>query len=229
MCICAHRDTLNGTHKQVNRVTESERETNMGTESTVRIRRNTGNITVSHYNAHRQEGTGLSLRPSSQALRWTVWDQAPQAAARSFQHSVPCQASTKTHKLSVPRSSQSHHLSRLSKCTLGPHSSLPLPWILCSNHKCSFSNGGSRRMYFPSHSWPSGRFCHPREKYFGKMTLSTGTFWRHSLQDPTNLKGWGWQCRPMTDTTGFGAMHTSCSWIPLLYRSGDLSAHFSPE
>lgn len=113
MCICAHRDTLNGTQKQVNRVTESERETNMGTESTVRIRRNACNIIVSHYNAHRQEGTGVSLRPSSQALRWTMWDQAPQAAARSFQHSVPCQASTKTHhKLSVPRTSQSHHLSR---------------------------------------------------------------------------------------------------------------------
>jgi hypothetical protein len=73
------------------------------TEKSVRIRRNACNITVSEYKVHRHRGTGMSFRPSSQTLRRTMWDQAPPAASRTFQHLVTCQASTKTlHKLITP-------------------------------------------------------------------------------------------------------------------------------
>lgn len=118
-----------------------KRKRNMETESSVRTRRNACTIAVSEGKTHRQEQTGLSLRLSSQALRWTVWDQAPQAAAWIFQHSVPCLASTETHhKLTAITILQSHQLSRALQMhtrhslslTLSPNSSFR-PQVLLIN------------------------------------------------------------------------------------------------
>lgn len=104
--------------KQCQRMRKRDRVRNR--ESTMRCRRKACNINVSEYKAYRQRGTGMSLRPSSQALRRTMWDQTPPAATRSFQHSVTCQAITNTHhKLISPRTSQSHILSRVFQMHAG--------------------------------------------------------------------------------------------------------------
>ena len=96
-------------------------------------------------------------------LRRTMWDQAPPAATWRFQHSVTCQTSKNT-------TTNSHHLEtscqRLSKWTLGTHHCL-YPWVLHSDSKFLFSSGGSRGVYYPSHSWQIFRCSLSSNKYLG--------------------------------------------------------------
>ena len=68
------------------RKSERIRKRDRDKENTMRGRRNVYNIPVSGYKAHRQRGTGMNLRHSNQALRRTMWDQAPPAATWRFQH-----------------------------------------------------------------------------------------------------------------------------------------------
>ena len=77
--------------------------------------------------SHTEKEEQAEPQASSQALRWTMWDQAPPAASSSFQHSVTCQSSTNTHTNSqLSESHISTSSQGISKCTLRTLSPLPL-------------------------------------------------------------------------------------------------------
>ena len=228
--MCIHTDTKYWTHiKEGEKETESEnvRDRDRIWKSIKRCRRNACNITVSEYKAYKEEQA--EHQASSQALRWTMQGQASRAASRSFQHSVTCQASPHTlHKLTAPTNSQIHCMSRaFQMCPVNSVSTISIPefFILTTSLSFQLEEWDESISHF-TQAWGSA----------SPLIINYGHEDEHrevlvvQLPRKPYLKSvrWRWHCWPQTDTIVFGAMHTSCSWLPLWWRSGDHSPRFSP-
>ena len=196
----------------------------------MRCRRIACNISVSEYKAHKEEQNRQSIRHL--VKHWVEQCRLGISSCyQEFQHSVLCQASTNPHhKLTAPTNSQIHLMLKAFQMYYGnSFSTISIPEFFIATTSPSFPLEGSEESI--SHITPeqASGSAFPLRSISGPDVGHRDILVVQLPRKPHFKRvRWGWHCWPQTDTTVFGAMHTSCSWLPLWWRSGDHSSHFSP-